>query len=766
MPLAPDAILESPALLRIAPLILAAWDDAFLTPAELLAIREALERSGELDDAARAALHTWLDPDAPPTASALRSLARSVAQPRAAAQPAKSSQALLDLERILELPPHAFVPPRAAAAAISGRKQAANASDVARWRAALDGPQHAIRDAVRKLLTEDARFRVLHDPEMQAYREQVLAWCRVFGDQPWLVQSLTQPGGTEIATFVAAFETIACFDLSLVVKFGVQFGLFAGAIQNLGTARHHALLPDAARCELMGCFAMTERAHGSDVRSLQTVARYEPESREFVIRSPSLSAGKEWIGNAALHARSAVVFAQLETLGEQYGVHAWLVPIRDQRGQLLPGVRAEDCGHKMGLNGVDNGRLWFDDVRVPREALLDRFGQVEADGSYHSQIPSPGKRFFTMLGTLVGGRINVAVGALGAAKVGLTIALRYAEHRRQFPDSQGVEQRLIDYLSHRQRLLPALARAYAFSFAQQGLLARIAEAKADPEVGREIGTLAAGIKAIGTWQAIQTLQECRECCGGQGYLSANRIDALRTGADVFATFEGDNTVLLQLVAKDLLRLYARNFEDGPLRARLRELAGGVKAALIEHNPLVARRTDSDAIESPEFHLSALQFRERTLVAALARRIKHRVDDGMPPQAAFEACQDHALALGRAYVDRFVLERFQQAVSGDASLRPLVTLYGLECLASDLRWFLENDYIAANKSRAIRKQLTALVNELAPHARALTDAFGIPATCLGPLADPEYLASSGLAPANSEARPDSSSSSTDRADSTR
>jgi acyl-CoA oxidase len=131
------------------------------------------------------------------------------------------------------------------------------------------------------------------------------------------------------------------------------------------------------------------------------------------------------------------------------------------------------------------------------------------------------------------------------------------------------------------------------------------------------------------------------------------------------------------------------------------------------------------------------------VAALARRIKSRVDRGMPPQAAFEACQDHALALGRAYVERFVLERFQAAAQADPSLRPLVALYGLECLATDLRWFLENDYVAPNRSRAIRKQLTALVNELAPHARALTDAFGIPGTCLGPLADAEYLDSSGL-----------------------
>ena len=57
-------------------------------------------------------------------------------------------------------------------------------------------------------------------------------------------------------------------------------------------------------------------------------------------------------------------------------MHALLVPIRDEHGEPLPGVRLEDCGAKLGLNGVDNGRIWFDHVRVPRENLLDRYAQV------------------------------------------------------------------------------------------------------------------------------------------------------------------------------------------------------------------------------------------------------------------------------------------------------------------------------------------------------------------------------------------------------
>ena len=61
---------------------------------------------------------------------------------------------------------------------------------------------------------------------------------------------------------------------------------------------------------------------------------------------------------------------------------------------------------------------------------------------------------------------------------------------------------------------------------------------------------------MGTWHASRTIQECREACGGAGYLSVNRFDALRADTDVFTTFEGDNHILLQLVAKGLLTDYA------------------------------------------------------------------------------------------------------------------------------------------------------------------------------------------------------------------
>ena len=170
----------------------------------------------------------------------------------------------------------------------------------------------------------------------------------------------------------------------------------------------------------------------------------------------------------------AAVFAQLITPdGQGHGVHCFVVPIRDDDGNDLPGVTTSDCHYKGGLPGVDNGRIQFDHVRVPRENLLNKYADVAEDGTYSSPIENPNRRFFTMLGTLIRGRVTVGGSAASAARVALDIATRYALERRQF-EAPGDEQEvlLMDYLVHQRRLFPLIARSYALQFAQNELVAK------------------------------------------------------------------------------------------------------------------------------------------------------------------------------------------------------------------------------------------------------------------------------------------------------
>lgn len=609
----------------------------------------------------------------------------------------------------------------------------------------VGGPHSDLRQRVLDLLATEP-FRIPVEIDRAEHRARVLTALKTLASEGLGRLSYPAACGGEDAPerAIAVFETLAFGDTSILVKFGVQFGLWGGSVLQLGTEKHHRRwLCEIGTLELPGCYAMTEIGHGSNVRELETTATWDGETGAFVLHTPHEGAGKEWIGNAALHGRMATVFAQLSVNGERHGVHALVVPIRDEDGTPLPGIRIEDNGPKVGLNGVDNGRIWFDHVRVPREHLLDRFATVTEDGRYESPIESSGRRFFTMLGTLVAGRISIAAASVSAAKVGLTVGVRYSDRRRQFGPEDGAEVFVLDYASHQRRLLPRVAATYAYHFAVRGLVDRYAEVLRARSAGgdeaeealREVEARAAGLKALASWHAADAIQEAREAMGGRGYHAANRLGRLRADTDVFSTFEGANPVLLQLVAKSLLTQFREEMGDLHFIDALRYVAERAGTTVRERNPVATRRTDVDHLRDPEYHRAAFRYREERLLESAARRLKAFIDDGMEPFEAFNRCQDHLETLAVAHGERLALEAFlkgvEDAPSGEVSeiLADLARLYALERMQEDRAWFLEAGYLEPAKSRAIRAEVGALCRTLRPAALTLVDGWGIPDTVL-------------------------------------
>ena len=623
--------------------------------------------------------------------------------------------------------------------------------DVPALTALLDGEYAEIRSTVRDGLVEYAS--VLEDAETMTrdeFRERVKEVVVELAESGQTGMGFPKEygGGGDIGASIAAFETLGYGDLSVLVKVGVQFGLFGGAILQLGTKRHHdAYLAGLVKGEILGCFAMTETGHGSNVQALGTTATYDPATQEFVIQTETPAATKDYIGNAAKHAQVAVVFAQLIVGEEGHGVHALVVPLRDG-DTVLPGVTITDDGPKMGLNGVDNGRIRFDAVRVPRDALLDQFAQVTEEGEYLSEIENPNRRFFTMLGTLVQGRVCVGAAGISASKVALTIAVEYALRRRQFEAADpGEEQVLLDYGLHQRRLFLPLARTYALHFAQEILSARLHEVfsgeKDDEETRRFLESRAAGTKALATWHATHTIQECREACGGAGYLAENRFTALKADTDVFTTFEGDNHVLLQLVAKGLLTDYASDFSDLDQLGMVRFVTGVAVETVLERtsaHKLLERIRDvfgSDTWDvdagllDPEYHLAMFRFREEHRISGVARRLKRGVDSGMNPGVVFSRVQDHVISAARAHVERLVLESFVEKVKaqpdGDLkdALNLLCDLHALSSIEADRAWFMEHGRLTTVRSKAISREVNGLCRQLRPVAGELVRAFGVP-----------------------------------------
>jgi len=752
----------SPGVLSLLPLFYVGWADNELSDKEKQLIKEKVENLKFINAADRQMMSKWSDPKNPPSADLIRTWAEIINECTEHFNPKKklslvdlgmemakvtcpegdqgvwcddsTKNALDEIEATVGHSDIDFFRSILSTEAIDQQitlTEEEASFDVKGLQAILDA-RCPDKWAEYRAFFSSKEFSIGKIADKDAYREKVLEWCKLMGKKGYGALSFPEEygGKGDFWAYGALFNVMSQKDISLTIKYGVQFGLFGGSVYWLGTKYHHdKYLRDLAHLDLAGCFAMTETGHGSNVNGLEVTATYIPETNELEVHTPSFKGGKEYIGNA-LHSKIASVFCQLLVNGENHGVHAVLVPLRDQNHKLLPGLSVEDNGYKMGLNGVDNGRIWFNKVRVPKANLLNRYGDIDDQGNYSSPIENRNRRFFTMLGTLVGGRVFVPQAGVSASKKGLAIAIKYALQRRQFAAKDGQAETIImDYPTHQARLMPLVAKAYGLHFALEHLTERFINKT--EEDAREIETLAAALKSYATWYTTHTLQECREACGGKGYLWENQISDLKADTDIFTTFEGDNTVLMQLVAKGLLGEFKQEFHDDGFRAVMRVLLRQVSTAVFERNPIAARNTDWEHITSADFHKQALSYRKHRLLVSVSSRMRDMLKKKIDPYVAFLKCQTHLLSLANAYAEEVIYDQFYKKVRTIQNqelhrvVRRLRNLFALTVIYEDRAWFLESDYFEGIKSKAIRKAIARLNREVRRDALGLVDAWAIP-----------------------------------------
>lgn len=559
---------------------------------------------------------------------------------------------------------------------------------------------------------KDPLYRPTHHLSLAEFRELTLLRLQKFVQQRFFsVSDYTR----DPPKFMAALESIFWADYSLSIKAGVHFTLCGGTIAKLGTAKHHAeWLPKLDDLSLPGCFGMTELAHGSNVMGIETTAVYDVAAGEFVINTPHDLASKYWIGGSGQHGKVCTVFAQLTVKGEWQGPHVFVVRLRDDAGNLMPNVRIRDHGAKMGLNGVDNGRIWFDNVRVPRDAMLDSLASVDQHGNYSSKVPGIPQRFGATIGGLTTGRILIAQGGVDGCKLALTIAIRYSAARTQFGDVP-----ILSYVTQQRRLMPALATTYAFALGQLRLKEMVFS-KGDPKA---IHVLSSGLKAAATWTRTRVMQDCRECCGGMGVKADNRIGPMMNDQNVDVTFEGDNTVLMQQVAKAVLEAPHRS------KAPLRPPSVSLAHASGPHGPLLA-----DLGELLTYRDKSLAAELAGAMGAAAARATDAKGRSAAMAAAFQDNMDLSVDLGWSHTDRLVFGNFVDQITRAPErsrpvLRLLATLYGLSCVEGHMDFYLAQGALKAADRSAVRRQINALCGRLAADggrmAISLCDSFGIP-----------------------------------------
>eukprot|EP01113_Clastostelium_recurvatum_P025095 TRINITY_DN3014_c0_g1_i6.p1 TRINITY_DN3014_c0_g1~~TRINITY_DN3014_c0_g1_i6.p1 ORF type:complete len:659 (+),score=91.44 TRINITY_DN3014_c0_g1_i6:64-1977(+) len=615
--------------------------------------------------------------------------------------------------------------------------------DVNVMRLFLDGKCHAIKDEIRAFVASDPVWRQdLHGLPLSEQRLLTLQRAQKIIQHPRVQEQMKD---TDLETGYSIGEVIGFADLSANIKCGVMSWLFTGAVKGLGSPEQESLwLPRITSGQISGMFAMTELGHGSNVRNLETEAIYDSITQEFVINTPRPSARKAYIGNA-IHGQYATVFAKLIVQGKDRGPHAFLVPIRpsssSSSSSTFPGIHIEDLGHKGGLLGVDNGIITFSNVRVPRENLLNRFASVDPAGNYIPKIESDNTRFNTMLMALTGSRVALSGVSISVSKVALTIAIRHAARRVQFGPTKKPEMPIISYTSHQLRLFPLLATCYALDITRKYVATKWAEVMQSDAIDRSVQSLCSGFKSYCTWFSLRTVQVSRECCGGAGYMSENRLTGLRADADIFTTFEGDNVVLLQQVGKDLLTQYQEGLAAHKFSGALTFLNQyflGKNSWFSFPFQFAATFRPRRSFLDHKVHLELMRYRQARLLHTLALRLVYKIKiQRKDAFLAWNECLDHIGAVSTGHIETIVLERFQDALqNAPPSLKPalsiLYRLYALDRLYQQRAWYLEHKLFSRDAGVALQRLIASTCLQVKERALAYVDAFGVPESCLGAL----------------------------------
>lgn len=548
--------------------------------------------------------------------------------------------------------------------------------------------------------------------------------------------------------------------ISEPLPYALHEGMYLVTLRDQGTpAQHEKYLKPAEQYKHIGCYAQTELGHGSNVRGLETLAIWNPEDKTFTIHSPSLTASKWWIGSLGRTANYASVMAQLIINGKPYGPHPFIVPIRDLKThQLLPNIYAGDIGPKFGYNTMDNGFLLFNKVKVPHDAMLARFSAVDPKTSKYMKPASPA----LVYGTLTWVRSTIVLQSGSTLARGVVIATRYLSVRRQFqdrdaPEWQKGENQTINYTMVQMRLLPLLASCFALHFTGKGMMnlyeanqkkmkqntsskdqssrgAGPEETQAGSDLLADLHGTSCGLKSLCSSTAAEGLEVCRRAMGGHGYSAFSGVGSWYADYLPTVTWEGDNYMLTQQVARYLL-----------------------KAA---RTVLKGNEPNNDTTEILHFYLKRqdtgaafdILGKDEDIVSAFAWRSAYHTFEALRARDQEKKSWNSLLvafyALSRAHSQYLVVKNFYETLQSPsisseldpetlAIMHKLFRLYSLHTLVSESAEFFTSSACTVAQIRLARsKAIMQLLEEIRPHALRLVDSWDFPGKIYPPHQSPK------------------------------
>ncbi|XP_075210147.1 acyl-coenzyme A oxidase 1-like [Lycorma delicatula] len=521
---------------------------------------------------------------------------------------------------------------------------------------------------------------------------------------------------------------------SAILKDGMPFALhyvmFIPALMGQGTMQQQAYwIGRAWNCEIICTYAQTELGHGTFIRGLETTATYDPSKEEFVLNSPTLTSYKWWPGGLGQTANYALVMAQLYINNACYGIHPFVVQLRDEETHMpMPGIKIGEIGSKLGMNGTNNGYLGFENVRIPRDQMLMKNAKVLKDGTY---LKSPSDKL--AYGTMIFVRVAIVRGVAASylAKA-VTIATRYSAVRRQSELKQGErEPQILDYHTQQYKLLPNIATSLAMTFSSTWLWNMYNNVTHELEEGNmerlpELHAIACCLKAVCTADAAAAIEECRRACGGHGYMSSSNFPASYGMVTAAETYEGENTVLYLQTARYLVKCWqqSKGPDDLPLTVKYLKSAASSYSLYSWENALPCL-------------LQAYQQVSAGLIKTACDKIDRLVNTGMSPEDAWNNTSIQLVQSAEAHCRAFKVLTFIEYVREGKLSQPLrivltqlCELYAVYWLLKKLGHFLMYSSLRKEDVGSLYNWQDSLLSALRPNAVGIVDSFDICDEILG------------------------------------
>ncbi|XP_008068290.1 peroxisomal acyl-coenzyme A oxidase 1 isoform X1 [Carlito syrichta] len=517
----------------------------------------------------------------------------------------------------------------------------------------------------------------------------------------------------------------------------LHLGMFLPTLLHQATAeQQERFFMPAWNLEIIGTYAQTEMGHGTHLRGLETTATYDPETQEFILNSPTVTSIKWWPGGLGKTSNHAIVLAQLITKGKCYGLHAFIVPLREiGTHKPLPGITVGDIGPKFGYDEMDNGYLKMDNYRIPRENMLMKYAQVKPDGTYVNPLSNK-----LTYGTMVFVRSFLVGQAAQSLSKACTIAVRYSAVRHQSEIKPGEpEPQILDFQTQQYKLFPLLATAYAFQFVgayMKETYHRINEGIGQGDLTElpELHALTAGLKAFTSWTANTGIEACRMACGGHGYSHCSGLPNIYVNFTPTCTFEGENTVMMLQTARFLMKSYDQ-VHSGKLVCGMVSYLNDLPSQRIQPQQVAVWPTVVD-INSTDSLTEAYKLRAARLVEIAAKNLQTEVIHRKSKEVAWNLTSVDLVRASEAHCHYVVVKLFSEKLlkiqdkSVQAVLRNLCLLYSLYGISQKAGDFLQGNIITESQITQVNQHIKELLTLIRPNAVALVDAFDFQDVTLG------------------------------------